>query len=295
MGCGMWIVWILAFGINFAQCMMECEERDKKDMMENFINCTGEHKNEYKQMIAQANVDVEKVTCKLVNSLVETCGELWNLCHSVEEVKRMKDMQVKEMIFKNSDSEVDIEQCLTVAKYRKNLIHNEPEAICVQEEELDVRIQFQICSHNTSTQLYEDVKAMEIGEDAFDIVCQGLKDLSEECFGYLLECFLAEDLMEMKKLHFQEIINFLLKFADGKITKDTVSECDAVKEIMEDVASIDNMHEEIQGYQTTPKLVERGANNNTSSMLVHHLLWLVVIVVLIICNDTASPAYFLRL
>jgi hypothetical protein len=118
MGCCLWVVWILASAISVAGGMMECEERDTKAMMKNFINCTGEHKNEYKQKIAQDNVDVEKVTCQLVNSLVDTCGELWNLCHSKEEVKKMKDRQVQEMILKNSDSEIDIEQCLTVAKYR---------------------------------------------------------------------------------------------------------------------------------------------------------------------------------
>eukprot|EP00091_Calanus_sinicus_P002428 TRINITY_DN12467_c0_g1_i4.p1 TRINITY_DN12467_c0_g1~~TRINITY_DN12467_c0_g1_i4.p1 ORF type:complete len:320 (+),score=76.99 TRINITY_DN12467_c0_g1_i4:137-961(+) len=274
---------------------MECEERDREEMMKNFINCTGEHKNEYKQMMALENVDIEEVTCKLVNSLVTTCGELWNLCHSVEEVKRMKDMQVKEMITRNSDSGIDIEQCLTVAQYRESLIHKEPEALCVEEEELDIRIQFQICSHNTSTQLYEDVQDMEIGENALDTVCEGLKDLSEACFGYLLECFLVEDLMEMKKLHFEEVINFLLKFADGKITEDNVYECDAVKEIMDDIASIDKMDEEILRFKAVPKIVERGATNDATSMLIHQIMRLVVIVVLIICNDTDLPSYFLRL
>ena len=84
---------------------------------------------------------------------------------------------------------------------RESFISKEPEAICVEEEELDIRIQFQICSHNTSTQLYEDVRNMSSAENVMDSVCQALKDLSEECFGYLMECFLVEDLMDMKKLN----------------------------------------------------------------------------------------------
>ena len=118
MGCAFWVACILASVISVAQCMVECKEREKKDMMENFINCTREHKNKYNQMMNKDDADVEKVTCKLVNSLVNTCGELWDLCHSREDVKRMKDMQVQEMILKNSESEIDIEQCLAVAKYR---------------------------------------------------------------------------------------------------------------------------------------------------------------------------------
>ena len=109
------------------------------------------------------------------------------------------------------------------------MIQTEPDALCIQEEEFNIRIQFQICSHNTSTQLYEDVRNMSSAENFMDSVCQALKDLSEECFGYLLECFPIEDLMDMKKLHFDVAINFLLKFADGKITKNKVSECGAVK------------------------------------------------------------------
>ena len=124
------------------------------------------------------------------------------------------------------------------------MIHTEPEALCIQEEEFEIRIQFQICSHNTSTQLYEDVQKMKIGENAMDTLCQGLKDLSEECFGYLQECFLVEDLVDMKKLHFEEVVNFLLKFADGKITMDTVSECDAVTKNLSDIDSIENMDEQ---------------------------------------------------
>ena len=52
MGFVVWVFCILTSAISVAQCMMECEERDKKDMIENFINCTGEHKNEYKLMIS---------------------------------------------------------------------------------------------------------------------------------------------------------------------------------------------------------------------------------------------------
>ena len=96
---------------------------------------------------------------------------------------------------------------------RENLISREQEAICIQEEELEIRIQFQICSHSTSTQLYEDVQNMNSAENVMAGVCQALKDLSEECFGYLLECFPIEDPMVMKKLLFEEV---LLKFADGK-------------------------------------------------------------------------------
>ena len=136
---------------------------------------------------------------------------------------------------------------------------------------------------------------MNSAENVMGGVCQALKDLSEECFGYLLECFPIEDLMDMKKLHFEEVINFLLKFADGKITKNKVSECGAVKEIMDDISIMEAMDEENESFQTVPKLFEREATNNAMSMFCQPFLWLAAFVVFVICNDTDLPEYFLRL
>ena len=114
-----WNVFIvLSFIMNTGNCMMECEEEDKEGMMENFMNCTGEYKKEYNRMMTDENVDVEKATCKLVNNLVDTCGELWGLCYSRKEVMRMKNMQVENMVRKNSGSQVDIEKCLAISQYR---------------------------------------------------------------------------------------------------------------------------------------------------------------------------------
>ena len=52
----------------------------------------------------------------------------------------------------------------------------------------------------------------------------------------------------MKKLHFEEVINFLMKFADGKIAKNKVSECGAVKEIMDDIYIMEAMDEENKSF-----------------------------------------------
>ena len=69
--------------------------------------------------------------------------------------------------------------------------------ICNEEEESDIRTEFQICSHNTTTQLYEDIQTINSPKIVMDLVCQALKDLSDECIGYLLECFLEDDLLDI--------------------------------------------------------------------------------------------------
>ena len=103
------------------------------------------------------------------------------------------------------------------------------------------------------------------GENVMDSVCQALKDLSEKCFGFLLKCFLVEDLIDMKKLHLEKVINFFLKFADGKITKDKVSECEVVKEIMDDIANIEETKNGKQRFQTVHKLFEQEATSKSDS------------------------------
>ena len=160
------------------------------------------------------------------------------------------------------------------------MISKEPEGECIQGG-LEIRIEFQVCSHNTSTQMFEDVQNMNRGENAMDSACQALKDLSEECYAYIVDCFLVEDHIDTPKLHIAKIIKFILKFGEGKITEDTVSKCEAVKEIMDDLASVEGMDEKRQRLQKVSKLFEREATNY--AMFSNPLVWLVMFVVLI--ND----------
>ena len=65
-----------------------------------------------------------------------------------------------------------------------------------------------------------------------DIVCEALKDLSDECIGFLMECFNEDELFDVKKLHFKEIISTLSEFESLKIKVSSISECESVKEVM---------------------------------------------------------------
>ena len=158
------------------------------------------------------------------------------------------------------------------------MISKEPEGACIQGE-LEIRIEFQVCSHNTRTQMFEYVQNR--GENAMDSACQALKDLSEECYAYIVDCFLVEDHIDTPKLHLAKIIKFILKFGVGKITEDTVSKCEAVKEMMDDLASVEDMDEKRQRLQKVSKLFDREATNY--ALFSNPLVWLVMLVVLI--ND----------
>ena len=97
--------------------------------------------------------------------------------------------------------------------FREHITASKSEAICNEEEESDIRTEFQICSHNTTTQLYEDIQTINSPKIVMDIVCQALKDLSDECIGYLLECFLEDDLLDIKRLYLQDwLIDLFLRY-----------------------------------------------------------------------------------
>merc|ERR1711872_543376 len=85
-------------------------------MKAEFKNCTSSYKEEYNLALREDDIDEEEVTCKLVESIVETCGDLWSRCHTEEEVRRMKDMQVESLLIKNREASIDIERCPTAKK-----------------------------------------------------------------------------------------------------------------------------------------------------------------------------------
>ena len=101
------------------QAMITCGVEEMKRVQKMFTNCTNKYKEEYNLDLMHNEDSVLSVTCKLVDKLVNVCGDEWLECHGEEEVRRMKEMQVEYLIVKNRGAEqVDIEQCPTVQQFR---------------------------------------------------------------------------------------------------------------------------------------------------------------------------------
>ena len=101
-----------------SQAEVICQMEDQKKMQEKFSNCTAKYKTEYNMAVTLEEEEVQRVTCRLVENIVETCGEVWRQCHGLEDVRRMKDMHVESLLHKNRGAVVDIEQCDTVKQFR---------------------------------------------------------------------------------------------------------------------------------------------------------------------------------
>ena len=116
----MFIVIILFITTSWATA--SCGLEDQNKMQEMFSNCTQKYKTEYNMAVAVKKEEVQRVTCRLVENIVETCGDEWRQCHGEEDVRRMKDMHVESLLHKNRGAVVDIEQCETVKQFRSDFI-----------------------------------------------------------------------------------------------------------------------------------------------------------------------------
>ena len=108
---------ILPF-LGISEAFTTCGLVDLRKVQEMFSNCTNKYKTDYNMAVTLKKEEVQKVTCRLVENIVETCGDEWRQCHGVEDVRRMKDMHVESLLTKNRGAVVDIEQCSTVKQFR---------------------------------------------------------------------------------------------------------------------------------------------------------------------------------
>ena len=116
MKCSVVLVMVPFFSSSTA--LSNCNMEDMKKVQEIFSNCTTQYKTEYNMVVTMKKEEVQKMTCKLVENIVETCGDEWRQCFGVEDVRRMKDMQVESLLHNNRGAAVDMEQCGTVRNFR---------------------------------------------------------------------------------------------------------------------------------------------------------------------------------
>ena len=102
--------------------MATCTLEDQRRVQARFSNCTSEYKAEYSRVVGSNKEEVEKLTCQLVEDIVEVCGDEWRECHDEEDVRRMKDMHVESLLNKNRRARVDIELCQVVRLFRYTLL-----------------------------------------------------------------------------------------------------------------------------------------------------------------------------
>ena len=113
-------LFLVLFLVSIQECLSQkrCDMKLLKKMSDKFHNCTHYYKKIYQNNILTKGANIEVITCELVDNVVNDCSEIWRECHSVEEVKQIKIMQVEALVEKNRNVFDMIQFCSSIQTYR---------------------------------------------------------------------------------------------------------------------------------------------------------------------------------
>merc|ERR1719244_150542 len=160
---------------------------------------------------------VLSITCKLVDKLVNVCGDEWLECHGEEEVRRMKELQVESFLNKNRDAlPVDIEKCDTVQQFRSEQLLFEDPPSCTDNQTVKSQELFQNCTHSITTSVNDKIQSLTSAKSISSIICQALNSISSDCIKHLEKCLDEEDVIILTETHIEQLKTFFINLAGEK-------------------------------------------------------------------------------
>merc|ERR1719483_63280 len=172
--------------------------------------------------VALEEKEVQRVTCRLVDNIVETCGEEWRQCHDQEDVRRMKDMHVESLLSKNRGAVVDIEQCDTIKQFRsrQTVYHDDDSESCSDEKFVKAQTDFQTCTHSVTSSVNDDIQNLSSLKSISILLCKAISNISNNCVDHLKKCLDAEDVITMSENHLEQLKVYFVKLAGDKVDTD---------------------------------------------------------------------------
>lgn len=200
-----------------------CTPEENKDMQTQFTECTGRMTTEYHKKAETK--DKEESTCDLFDSLINDCGTIWEQCHSVQDIRRMKDMQLEALLGQYSQL-VTLDNCPLVQDWDGQ---EEPEGSgsgsCSDRQYIQTQTKFQTCSHSISSDIYQKFQDISDPMEISKQVCSALINISTSCPDLLKECFTVGDVKQMVRLHLQEIKGYLIALSSVKVDNASIDSC----------------------------------------------------------------------
>merc|ERR1712107_245357 len=193
--------------------------------------------------------NVEEALCQLISETVGRCGEIWERCHSEEEVRRLKDTQLEALMLQHN--EVSQDNCKVVVEY---LASGRQEANrkgmrCSDGQSLAAQRKFATCSHELADQTYtklgeedyadeqeddepeKEVDKAKAMEETATVLCDTLGNIGKTCMKELQACFRRDDVMRTTTNHLESMRSFLIGIAGDKVAPDGLDSCDAASDI----------------------------------------------------------------
>jgi len=226
---------------------VECEESGLQTMQADFNNCAVELS--YKFEAEREGENEEDALCELISETVGECGQIWDRCHSPDEVRRLKDTQLEALMLQHS--EVSQDKCKVVVEY---LASGRQEANrkgmrCSDGQSLAAQRKFGSCSHDIADQTYnklgeedyadeqeegetrtEEENLKEMAETA-EVLCDTLGNIGKTCMQELQACFRREDVVRTTTNHLESMKTFLIGIAGDKVAPDALDSCNAAADI----------------------------------------------------------------
>lgn len=251
-----------------------CTQHDADQMQANFTKCTGEATRRYQTRLETE--DKEVATCQLFHDIIHDCCEIWQLCHTDDDISEIKSMQMLALLGQYVDSNiVNLEDCQLTNDYWDKMEEEveEPEGKCTDKQYVEIQTKFQTCSHEISTTVYQSFYEVKEGGEVATLVCEALVNITESCPDLLKECFAPNDVRQMLKMHLKEIKNYLIGLTAIKLTAEnnvTVDTCPPLvpKEGEEEWEYLDDDYYEDEGDETDQ--IQEDLSNNIQDLLTEH-------------------------
>merc|ERR1712083_472113 len=182
--------------------------------------------------------------CQLISKTVGECGEIWERCHSPDEVRRLKDTQLEALMLQHS--EVAQDNCQAVVEYLSSgrQEENRKGMRCSDGQSLAAQRMFGVCSNDIINQAYtklgeQDGGATETEEDnskemsdTAEVLCDTLGNIGKTCMKELQACFRREDVVRTTTNHLESMKTYLVGIArNGTVAPDALDSCDAAADI----------------------------------------------------------------
>jgi len=165
--------------------------------------------------------------------VVETCGDQWRECHGDGEVRQMRDIHIEALARQYGGNE-DLGDCQVVRELResgRSTADQGDDVQCSDSRTTEIQKQFQNCSHEISTAVYEESLDMFSPSKITYKLCKALSDIGSICVNHLKQCFATEDVKQMRKSSLEEMKEFLIRIVDGKVTSDSLNACKALDQV----------------------------------------------------------------
>ena len=96
----------------------DCDQEALQELWRRFNDCTGQYKEKYNASLTLLENKEEeergertRITCQLVDSLVEICTGIWSSCYPDHRVADMKERFVENLRGNNERASISIELC----------------------------------------------------------------------------------------------------------------------------------------------------------------------------------------